>query len=99
MFNVMIKGHTLEFRESSTGSIDPWTQDYYQKKKISAIGTSDMCDFVMVDREYIYCLEYESISGFIRDYSDEKHKTWEDVQEWLRTKCKLIKRASEIPQD
>lgn len=54
IFNVMIKGHTLEFRTSSSGSIDPWTMDYASEHKIGLIGTADIKDFVKVDNTWIY---------------------------------------------
>lgn len=96
IFNVMIKGHTLEFRSSCSGSIDPWTMDYAAEHKIPLFGTDDIEDFVKVDNLWIYKLAYCCAEKFIELYSNEKMQTWEEVQDWLNNNCKLIKNVNDI---
>ena len=49
-----IGNHTIEIRLSSTGSISPWEQDYYDNHKIEGfMVTSDMC-FFLKDNYKIY---------------------------------------------
>lgn len=96
IFNVMIKGHTLEFRSSCSGSIDPWTMDYAAEHKIPLFGTADIKDFVKVDNLWIYKLAYCRTEKFIELYSNEKMQTWEEVQDWLNNNCKLIGNVNDI---
>ena len=51
------EGHTIEFRECSTGSIDPWSLDYADENKIPLMITSDMADFVLIDGDILYKLK------------------------------------------
>ena len=95
-FNVMIKGHTLEFRTSGSGSIDPWTRDYAREHNIALIGTADVKDFVKVDDTWIYKIIHGYTSGFYEKYSNDELKTWEEVQDWLKENCYIVKNVSEI---
>jgi hypothetical protein len=92
----MIKGHTLEFRTSGSGSISPWLQDYCDEHKIALFGTSDMCDFVRVDNFWIYRLEYTREGDFVDEYSKENFKEWEQVQDWLHKNTRLVDTMDEI---
>lgn len=94
----MIKGHTLEFRTSSSGSIDPWTMDYASEHKIGIIGTADIKDFVKVDNTWIYKITRGFTASFYNKYSNDELKTWEEVQDWLNNNCELIKNVSEIEE-
>lgn len=96
IFNVMIKGHTLEFRSSCSGSIDPWTMDYAAEHKIPLFGTADIKDFVKVDNLWIYKIIHGFTAGFYKKYSNEELKTWEEVQDWLNNNCKLIGNVNDI---
>jgi hypothetical protein len=92
----MIKGHTLEFRTSSSGSISPWLQDYCHEHNIALFGTSDMCDFVRVDNFWIYRLEYIREGTFVDEYSKENLKEWQQVEDWLHKHARLVDTMDEI---
>ena len=96
MWNVMIKGHTLEFRMSASGSIDPWTYEYYRNNGIMLVGSSDVKEFVRLDNHYIYKLNLSSSSEFCQKYEKEEFKTFEEVKDWLSNNAKLIKTMDQI---
>lgn len=96
MFNCMIKGHTLEFRTSSSGSISPWLQDYCDEHKIPLFGTADIAEFVRVDNFWIYRLEYTQKSHFVDEYSKENFKEWSQVEDWLHKNARLVDTMDEL---
>lgn len=97
MWNVMIKGHTLEFRMSGSGSIDPWTGEYCREHNIPLIGTGDVKEFVRIDNHYIYKLNHNcGSSEFFKKYENEELKTYEEVQDWLSAHAKLVKTMDQI---
>ena len=66
-FNVF--GHTIEFRGSGTGSLDPWSADYAHEQGVSMMCTTDMAEFALVDGEYVYKIRH----GFVRVYNELKN--------------------------
>lgn len=59
------KGHTLEFRGCSTGSIDPWSLDYARENNIRLVGTSDIATFMLVDGDDIFKLKGSSLDALL----------------------------------
>lgn len=96
MWNVMIKGHVLEFRISASGSIDPWTYEYCRNNGITIIGSSDIKEFVRLDNHYIYKLNLSSESEFIRKYEEEEFQTFNEIEDWLNKNAKLVKTMDQI---
>ena len=93
----MIDGHTLEFRMSGSGSIDPWTREYCQEHNIPLIGTADIKEFVRVDSHYIYRItKGYGDSDFFKMYERGDLKTFDQVQDWLLTNTKLEKTMDQI---
>lgn len=62
VFNVA--GHTVEVRYSPTGSCDPWTLDYAREKGVCLMCTSDVANFLLVDRDKLYRLKGGSLITF-----------------------------------
>ena len=74
---IQLEGHKIEFCDSGSGSIDPWTGKKADELGVSLVGTSDMASFMRIDEETIYKLPQfgyplvELISnGTIASYSD-----------------------------
>lgn len=74
-----IEGHTLEFRSSGSGSIDPWTIDYADEHKIGLMGTCDIRDYLLVDGDLIYEVRNCRAPSFYESNIDN----WKDASEWI----------------
>ena len=81
-YKAEIDGHTLEFRMSGTGSIDPWSGDYAHDNKIALMVTADCARFILVDGDHIY-----KEKGFGKLFHDCGIETWEQAQDWLDKYC------------
>lgn len=90
MKEVTIDGHTAEFRTSSN-TVDPWTLDYCKEKNIPLMAGQAFTDFLLLDNRDIYRID--------RYYTEDELKmftTWEQFQNWISSKCKLIKTIDQI---
>lgn len=79
-FNVF--GHTIEFRGSGTGSLDPWSGDYAHEQGVSMMCTADMAEFALIDGEYVYKIKHGAYSVYneIKNAIDNKTaSSWEDI--------------------
>ena len=54
MEHIKIFGHTIEFKESGMGSLDPWSADYAHEQNVSLMGTDDMASFALIDGERVF---------------------------------------------
>lgn len=92
MDKIIINNHVLEFRTSSC-TIDPWSLDYYQKNKIPVFAGQAITDFLLLDNQFIYRID--------RYFTDDELlmlQTTEQLQNWLNSKCTLIKTINQIGQ-
>lgn len=83
--NATVEGHTLEYRYSGTGSMDPWTRKYLKDNDMlgGMLCTADVAYFILVDGDTVY-KKFGNLSRF----EDVKEMTsWSDVQEWLNKNC------------
>lgn len=90
MEKITINNHTLEFRQSSC-TIDPWSLDYYEKEGTPMIAGQAITDFLLLDNYFIYRID--------RYFTDDELlmlQTTEQLQNWLNSKCKLIKTIDQI---
>ena len=76
-----IEGHTLEFKLSSSGSIDPWSGEYAKKIGVSQWGTSDMGKFVLVDGDDIYRMRWGEV--LFSSFFEASDKTWDSAMRWI----------------
>ena len=54
MEHIKIFGHTIEFKESGMGSLDPWSADYAHEQNVNLMGTDDMASFALIDGERVF---------------------------------------------
>ena len=80
-----IDGHTVEYRESSTGSCDPWSMDYANEHNINLMITADMAEFVLIDGDSIFRLNCSvAFPSAIKECLEKYKPTWEQFGVWFR---------------
>lgn len=77
-----IFGHTIDFRGSGTGSLDPWSADYAYGQGVSMMCTADMASFALIDGERVFRIKH----GLIPLYNElkealenDKVASWDDA--------------------
>lgn len=82
MEQLNVFGHTIEFRGSGTGSLDPWSGDYAHEQGVSIMCTADMASFVLIDGERVFRIKH----GLIPLYNElkealenDKVASWDDA--------------------
>lgn len=82
MDKIEIFGHTIEFRGSGTGSLDPWSGDYAHEQNVNMMCTADMASFALIDGERVFRIKH----GIIPLYNElkealenDKVTSWDDA--------------------
>lgn len=95
MWNVMIDGHTIEFRDSS--GIDPWTKEYCKEHNIPLQVTNNVETYVRLDNDCIYRMDTSnSLTKFQTLYEKGTIKDFHDILSFLFDCGMLEKRMCHI---
>ena len=82
MEHLKIFGHTIEFKESGTGSLDPWSADYAHEQNVSMMCTDDMASFALIDGERVFRIK-NSITTLYNELKEAlengKIASWDDA--------------------
>lgn len=78
-----IDGHTIEFRGSGTGSIDPWSGVYADEIGVSVMCTADMAEFMLIDGSHIYKFDSFNDARHLTTRIEEGTLAWEEFATWL----------------
>ena len=77
-----IFGHTIEFRGSGTGSLDPWSADYAHEQNVSMMCTADMASFALIDGERVFRIKH-GITPLYNELKEalenDKVTSWDDA--------------------
>ena len=95
IWNVMIDGHTLEFKDSS--GIDPWTKQYCKEHNIPLQVTGSVDTYARLDNNWIYRMdEQNSLLKFQDLYEDGTIKNFHDILSFLFNWGQLEKTMDQI---
>ena len=95
IWNVMIDGHTLEFKDSS--GIDPWTKEYCKEHNIPLQVTGSVDTYARLDNNWIYRMdEQNSLLKFQDLYEDGTIKNFHDILSFLFNWGQLEKTMDQI---
>lgn len=79
-----IEGHTIEFRTSASGSLDPWTSEYARNINFPLMCTADMAKFMLVDGSHIYKFEsFEIAYDLVDKISNGSICKWKEFIDWI----------------
>ena len=82
MEHIKIFEHTIEFKESGMGSLDPWSADYAHEQNVSMMGTDDMASFALIDGERVFKIK-NSITPLYNELKEalenDKIASWDDA--------------------
>ena len=82
MEHIKIFEHTIEFKESGMGSLDPWSADYAHEQNVSMMGTDDMASFALIDGERAFKIK-NSITPLYNELKEalenDKIASWDDA--------------------
>ena len=82
MGHIKIFEHTIEFKESGMGSLDPWSADYAHEQNVSMMGTDDMASFALIDGERVFKIK-NSITPLYNELKEalenDKIASWDDA--------------------
>lgn len=82
MEHLKIFGHTIEFKESGTGSLDPWSADYAHEQNVNMMCTDDMASFALIDGERVFRIKNSitTLHNELKEALDnDKIASWDDV--------------------
>lgn len=87
-----IGNHIFEIRTTGMGSIDPWLYDILDTYHISAMGTSDIKDYLRYDGKIysINMFDYDistRVELWKLNYKTEKDNVESDIQDWIEKYC------------
>ena len=82
MEHIKIFEHTIEFKESGMGSLDPWSADYAHEQNVSLMGTDDMASFALIDGERVFRIK-NNITPLYNELKEalenDKIASWDDA--------------------
>ena len=82
MEHLKIFEHTIEFKESGAGSLDPWSADYAHEQNVSMMCTDDMASFALIDGERVFKIK-NSITPLYNELKEalenDKIASWDDA--------------------
>ena len=94
IWNVMIDGHTLEFKDSS--GIDPWTEQYCKECNIPLQITNNIETYARLDMNWIYRMDSGALENFKIFYEDGTIKDFHDILSFLFNWGQLEKTMDQI---